>query len=74
MNAIFPALDLHSFLERIASRIGFANTLKVDDLAEMRTFEGLTPRELELAAARHNLQVVRRMGGDELEFTHIAKI
>ncbi|MDC0302804.1 hypothetical protein OAL23_01410 [bacterium] len=71
---MFPGPDLHSYLERMESRIGFANTVQVEHPAELRIFEGLTPKEVSIAAAQHNLQVVQRVGGSQLEFTRFAKL
>lgn len=73
-SQMFPPLDLHSFVKRVDSRIGFANTVQVEPPAERRTFEGLTPREVSVAATLHNLHVVHRMGGRQLEFTRISRI
>lgn len=74
MNQMLPTPDLHSYLKRIASRAGLVNTVQVERPAEMRTFEGLTLSEVSAAAARHNLRVVLRMGGRQLEFTRLAWI
>ena len=73
MNQMFPAPDLHSFLKWVDCRIGLANTVQVERPSEMRSFEGFTPGEVNVAAAQHNLQVVQRMGGRQLEFTRVAK-
>lgn len=72
-SQLFPAANLHSFLEGVNRRVGFGNTVQVEHPAELRTFEGLTPSELKAAAAQHNLQIVSRMGGRELDFTRLSK-
>ncbi len=71
---MFPTPDLQSYLQRIASRIGLANTVQVERPAELRIFEGLTPQKLRDVAAQHNLHVVRRLAGTQLEFTRLAKL
>jgi hypothetical protein len=48
--------------------------VQVEHPAELRIFEGLTPKEVSIAAAQHNLQVVQRVGGSQLEFTRFAKL
>lgn len=70
---IFPAADLHSYLDHVNRRVGHATTVTIQHLAELRTFEGLTPTELNAAAARHDLRIVRRMGGRQLGFTPLAR-
>ncbi len=46
---MFPTHDLHSFFKRVDSCIGLPKTVQVEHPAEMRTFEGLTPREVSVA-------------------------
>lgn len=70
---MFPAPDVHTFLERVDRRVGLANTVQVEGSAELRSFEGLNPEQVRAAAARHNLLVVYRMGGEQLDFTRLAK-
>ncbi|MFT6864205.1 MAG: hypothetical protein ACJAVK_002769 [Akkermansiaceae bacterium] len=73
MKQTFPTTNLHTLLKRVDSRVGFANTVLVNHPTELRTFEALTPREVSVAAAQHNLEIVRRMGGRQLEFTRVEK-
>ena len=68
-----PTSSLHACLDHVDRRVGRANTVTIQHPAELRIFEGLTPSELSAAAARHNLRIVRRMGGEQLEFTRFAK-
>ena len=70
---MFSNSDLYSNLERIDRRVGRATSVIIQHPVELRVFEGLTPSELSAASAQYDLQIVRRMGGRQLEFTRSAK-
>ena len=72
-SQLLPAPNLDFYLESVSRRVGFANTVQVQHPAELSVFEGLSHNELKAAATRHNLQLVSRLGGRELDFTRLSK-
>lgn len=73
MNQTFPFADLCSYLKRVDGRIGFGNKVFVNRPVELKVFRSVTTTKLDKAAAQHNLQVVRLLGGAQLEFTRVAR-
>ncbi|MDC3255329.1 hypothetical protein OAV21_02935 [bacterium] len=71
-SRMHPTSSLHACLDHVDRRVGRANTAIIQHPAELRIFEGLTPSELSAAAARHDLRIVRRMVGGQLECTRLA--
>ncbi|MDB4438423.1 hypothetical protein N9195_02425 [bacterium] len=70
---MFPTIDLHSFLQRVNERIGRGNTVFVESPSEWAIFAGKNATELNDAAARYGLQIVRRLGGRQFEITRLAR-
>ncbi|MEN8715735.1 MAG: hypothetical protein ABF384_12570 [Verrucomicrobiales bacterium] len=65
------SIDTH--LARLSKLVGRSRAVTIQHPAELRTFKGLSPDELRIAAAEHDLRVVHRMGNRKLEFTRLAK-
>ena len=70
---MLPTSKLDSHLQRLSKLVGRAKTVSIQHPAELRTFKDLNPNELSAAAARHDLRIVSRVGGRQLEFTRLAK-
>lgn len=69
MTTTLTPFDLDRFLEQISHQLGVAGGVRVHRPAEATQLEALPRAELDTAAARHAMTVVRRMGGKQFEFT-----
>jgi hypothetical protein len=65
------SIDTH--LARVSKLVGRSKIVTIQHPAELRTFKGLSPEKLRIAAAEHDLRVVHRMDNQKLEFTRLAK-
>ncbi len=65
--------DLDAHLERLSQRVGRASLVTIQHPAELRAFQGSTWSELSAAASKHDLRIVSRDGGNQLDFMRLAK-
>ncbi|NNE91161.1 MAG: hypothetical protein HKN23_05900 [Verrucomicrobiales bacterium] len=62
-----------AFGERLSETLRAGRTYTVRHASELGLFDDLSDSELREFARRHGLNVVRRMGGSQIDFTPWAK-
>ena len=69
MKSMLPPFDLDRFLDQLNHRLGLVGDVTIHHPAETAELVAIPQAELDSAAARHDMRVVRRMGGTQFEFT-----